>query len=48
MYLKKEDRDSIVNFLQNVVVPAPTGASIMQIVNLLSNLPEEKPEAPKE
>ena len=43
MYISTKDRDYIVNFLSGVVVPAQTGANIMNTVDFLSNLPEEKP-----
>lgn len=40
LHLQEKDRDAVVQFLQTVIVPAQTGAWIMQIVQILSSLPD--------
>lgn len=40
--LKKEDRDSICQFLSGLVVPASAGQNVMAIVNLLASLKEQE------
>jgi len=42
--IKQNERDSIVNYLKVMVVPALVGADIVQIINLLSHLEEIKKE----
>ncbi len=42
LLLKKEDRDSICNFLSGLIVPAQTGQSVMAIVDLLWSLKEQE------
>lgn len=42
LLLKKEDRDSICNYLSGIVVPAQAGQSVMAIVNLLWSLKEQE------
>tara|TARA_R110000868_G_scaffold178700_2_gene418518 strand:+ start:3275 stop:3433 length:159 start_codon:yes stop_codon:yes gene_type:complete len=49
--IQNKDRDAIVNFLENMIVPAQTGATIMQIVDLLKKLEEQvipSPDVPNE
>ena len=42
--IDKSTRDEIVRVLQLQVVPAPAGATLMQIANILANLkPVEEP-----
>jgi hypothetical protein len=45
--IKKQDRDEIVNYLNNVTVPAFIGANLKTIADILSKL-EEVEEAKKE
>jgi hypothetical protein len=50
LLLDNKDRDAIVSFLEAIVVPAQTGANIMQVTALLKKLEEQpsNPETPNE
>ena len=48
--IEAKDRDIVINFLNGLVVPAPIGAEVVNVVNFLRNLPaleDEKPEKGK-
>ncbi len=46
--IKKDARDTIINYLSSLTVPARDGANLMEIVKALSSLEEIKIEIKKE
>jgi hypothetical protein len=45
--LSKQNRDEIVVYLRNVIVPSTVGANLIAIADILSKLEEEKVEEVK-